>query len=158
MGYRFISFASMLLVFSDVQNVFCYSIPTSHRNESTGKSTEFHLNLVEMVSEVNVEWVNKTTMTVIWPNRTSSSMLLIRTGQCQFEGIFDLETYPSAAIVGCIYSEETILNIGTEHGVLELVLLKNGTTLKQGHLNGRPGHTNDHHLRNKRGNFWFLRG
>ena len=70
MGYRFIHFALMLLVFSDVQKVFCNSIPTSHRNESRGKSTEFNFNLVEMVSEVNVEWVNETTMTVIWSNNT----------------------------------------------------------------------------------------
>merc|ERR1739838_163612 len=75
----------------------------------------------------------------VWPNHREDIIHLAISkyfpdfeGECIFEGRPQnvRSTIFSAAVIGCIDSKETIVNLGVNNEVLELLLLRNGTTLQ----------------------------
>ena len=95
-------------------------------------------------------------MKLTWPNGTKEYLLLNQIenlpeveNTCLFEGESHIMNSGTVvAVVGCMESYETIINLGSASGVLELILLKNGTALEQ-----IVGST---HLREKRGKKYFI--
>jgi len=90
----------------------------------------------QTVSEVSLQWIDKASMKIVWPVQGEDIINLIISKQfpdldnaCMFEG---RSKSPSlmAVIIGCMDSEETIVNLSLNDTFLELMLLKNGTTLK----------------------------
>jgi len=93
----------------------------------------------KMVSEISLQWLNKAAMNIVWPDQRVDVMLMTASKQfpdlehaCLFEGNPEDENSIgfTAAISGCMDSEETIVNLGVNNQVLELLLLKNGTTFQ----------------------------
>jgi len=89
-------------------------------------------------SEISLQWLNKETMKIIWSHQKEEVIHLTVSKQfpdleeaCLFEGSPENEnsTISFSKIIGCIDSKETIMNVGIKDEILELVLLKNGTTL-----------------------------
>ena len=87
---------------------------------------------------VSLQWLSESEMKIIWPNQGEDIINVTTSMQfpnseliCIFEGnpMYSGTTIFSATIVGCLDSEETIVNLGVNNTVLELLLLKNGTTL-----------------------------
>jgi len=94
---------------------------------------------IQTISETSLQWLNKTTMKVVWPDEKEDIIFLTVSQNfpelkeaCIFEGSPGSMTSNSfsAAVVGCMDSEETIVNLGLKDKVLELSLLKNGTSIQ----------------------------
>ena len=111
----------------------------------------------DIISEISLQWINKAAMKIVWPDGplaqgegvivvTVSKQFPDLEGACLFDGRPGNEKSNSfeAVISGCMGSEETIVNLSIDNKVLELTLLKNGTTLQL-------QHENLHHSRTKRG-------
>ena len=103
---------------------------------SDTKPNFFGDDIPKVNSEISFQWVNKDTMKIIWPNQEEEVIHLVISRQfpdseCMFDGSSEKENsiFFFAAIVGCIQSEETIINLTVTNEILEFVLLKNGTTL-----------------------------
>ena len=109
--------------------------PTSDSREPTlfGDKTQ------QTISKISLQWMNKAAMKIVWPDQGEDVIVMTVSKQfpdlveeCLFEGSPENKnsTIFSAAIIGCMDSEETIVNLGVKNEVLELTLLKNGTTLQ----------------------------
>ena len=94
----------------------------------------------QTISETSLHWLNKTAMKIVWPDKREDIIFLTvyqqfprMTDACIFEGRPGNVTSNTffAAVVGCMDSDETIVNLGLKDKVLELLLLKNGTTLQE---------------------------
>ena len=108
----------------------------------TGYSREptyFGNETQQVVSKISLQWLNKATMKIIWPDQREEAIRLKVSklfpnlkDACLFEGspLKENSIIFSAAIIGCKDSEETIVNLGVNNDVLEFTLLKNGTTLQ----------------------------
>jgi len=103
------------------------------------KTTSYDYNVKQVKSNVSLQWLSESEMKIIWPNQGEDIINVTASMQfpnseliCIFEGnpMYSGTTIFSAAIVGCLDSEETVVNLGVNNTVLELLLLKNGTTLE----------------------------
>ena len=131
-----------------------YEIPSGYSREPTffGDETQ------QTISEISLHWLNKTAIKIIWPDQEENVILMTVSKQfsdsekaCLFEGSPENEnsTSFSAAIIGCMDSEETIVNLSVNNEVQELLLLKNGTTI-QNTWNKSQFNENLHPSRQKR--------
>ena len=77
-------------------------------------------------------------MKIVWPDQREEVIVLTVSkqfpsleGACNFEGRPENKNSSfTTAIIGCMDSEETLVNIGLDNQFLELLLMKNGTTLQ----------------------------
>ena len=118
------------------------SASSKNNNDSSEMSSEtsfFDRDIQQMKSETSLEWLTESEMKIIWPNQgediihlTASKLFQDSEHICIFEGNpqNESETIFSAAIIGCLDSEETIVNVAVNNTVLELLLLNNGTTFE----------------------------
>ena len=109
------------------------------RSGYSREPTYFGNETQQVVSKISLQWLNKATMKIIWPDQREEAIRLKVSklfpnlkDACLFEGspLKENSIIFSAAIIGCKDSEETIVNLGVNNDVLEFTLLKNGTTLQ----------------------------
>lgn len=107
-----------------------YSKTTVEKNEHT---------VGHVFSEISLQWLNKAAIKIIWPDQGEEVILLTVSKQfpdaeeaCMFEGHPENKnaSFSLAAVIGCIDSDETIVNLIVDTEIMELVLLKNGGTLQ----------------------------
>ena len=113
----------------------------------------------QTISNVSLQWLNKDAMKIVWSDQSEEVILITVSKQfsdledkCIFEGSpANLSsTIFSASIIGCYDSEETIVNLGVNNEILELLILKNGTTF-QNNWSESQIENNLFHSRTKRG-------
>merc|ERR1712062_115735 len=118
------------------KNYVKFSKTNINYSKTTGKKNEQTVGHV--ISEISLQWLNKAAIKIIWPDQGEEVILLTVSKQfpdseeaCMFEGHPENKntSFSLAAIIGCIDSEETIVNLIVDKEILELVLLKNGKTL-----------------------------
>jgi len=106
----------------------------SKRSDEKNEHTVGHV-----ISEISLQWLNKAAMKIIWPDQgeevislTASKHFPDSEDACMFVGRPENKNanFSSAAIIGCIDSEETIVNLIADKEILELVLLRSGRTLQ----------------------------
>jgi len=126
-----------------------YSKTSDEKNEHT---------VGHVISEISLQWLNKAAMKIIWPDQgeevislTASKHFPDSEDACMFVGRPENKNanFSSAAIIGCIDSEETIVNLIADKEILELVLLRSGRTL-QNMLNKTVFDNSLHSSRQKR--------
>ena len=126
------------------------------KSKTTDKKNEDTIGHV--TSEISLQWLNKAAIRIIWPDQeeevivlTVSKLFPDSEEACMFEGHPENKnaSFSLAAIIGCIDSEETIVNLIVGKQILELVLLKNGGTL-QTILNKSEMDKSSHSSRQKR--------
>jgi len=126
-----------------------YSKTSDEKNEHT---------VGHVISEISLQWLNKAAMKIIWPDQgeevislTASKHFPDSEEACMFVGRPENKNanFSSAAIIGCIDSEETIVNLIAGKEILELVLLRSGRTL-QNMLNKTEFDNSLHSSRQKR--------
>jgi hypothetical protein len=122
-------------------NMTSKSSETNQEFSETPKEAKYFGNETQQtISETSLHWLNKTAIKIVWPDKREDIIFLTvsqqfpeMTDACIFEGSpgnVTSNTF-SAAVVGCKDSDETIVNLGLKDKVLELLLLKNGTTLQE---------------------------
>ena len=113
----------------------------------------------QTISNVSLQWLNKDDMKIVWSDQSEEVILITVSKQfsdleenCIFEGspANINSTVFSASIIGCFDSEETVVNLGVNNVILELLLFKNGTTL-QNNWSESQIENNLFHSRTKRG-------
>lgn len=107
--------------------------------QKSRQSRTVDVEVKQIVSQLSLKWLDNGAIKIVWPNRKEDVIRLATSkqfpdleGQCIFEGrpANVRTTVFSAAVIGCIDSKETIVNLGVNNEVLELLLLRNGTTLQ----------------------------
>jgi len=119
----------LILSFCSLHLIGGFSI----NNEMDFDRMESHNNLVQVISNVEIEWMDEFMMKVTWSDGNKEYLLLNSLGNLPQSCLFEGESHKSgavAAVVGCIDSDETIVNLGSAIGMWELTLLRNGTTLQ----------------------------
>ena len=118
-----------------------YSVKFSETKIGNSKTTDEknEHTVGHVTSEISLQWLNKAAIRIIWPDQeeevivlTVSKLFPDSEEACMFEGHPENKnaSFSLAAIIGCIDSEETIVNLIVGKEILELVLLKNGGTLQ----------------------------
>ena len=129
-----------------ILQISCHSIETLNSDVSR-EPTYFGNETQQIISKISLQWLNETTIKIIWPDQQEEAIGLKVPKQfpnlkdaCIFDGSPQNEnsTIFSAAIIGCMDSEETVINIGVNNEVLELTLLNNGTTLQNFWISKQP--------------------
>jgi hypothetical protein len=100
--------------------------------------TFFGDEIQQTISEISLQWLNNGTMKIVWPDKGEDFIVMTVSKQfpdledaCMFEGSpKNKNSSFTAVVIGCMDSVETIVNLGVKNKVLELLLLKNGTTLQ----------------------------
>jgi len=112
---------------------------SNESNQVTPTETKLFGNETQqIVSEISLEWLNANGMKIVWPDQREEVIVLTVSkqfpsleGACKFEGRPENKNSSfTTTIIGCMDSEETLVNIGLDNQVLELLLMKNGTTLQ----------------------------
>ena len=132
-----------------ILHISCHSIETLDSDVSR-EPTYFGNETQQIISKISLQWLNETTIKIIWPDQQEEAIGLKvpklfpnLKDACIFDGSPKNEnsTIFSAAIIGCMDSEETVINIGVNNEVLELTLLNNGTTLQNVWISMQPTKT-----------------